>query len=229
MHEYNQSSIDFTSSPASPRTDTFVPQFSTADYGKRPTIHCNLCSNGIASQYFKVNGQKVCSTCAEQARSGQSTASRGSLMGALLLGSIGAILAMIIYSVVTMATGWTIGYLAIAVGWIVGKSVMAGASGVGSSRIQAVALLFTYAAISLNELPLVLYQAYNHPGSVNDWPALLQEVAITGVTAPFVHFNTNPLNAGLSLVILLIGLRIAWRLTQIRPLAVAGPFDVASA
>ena len=37
------------------------------------------------------------------------------------------------------------------------------------------------------------------------------------------------INAGLGLVILLIGLRIAWRLTCAKPLAVAGPFDITPA
>jgi hypothetical protein len=226
MHEFNSGTTKFAQSPATQTSDNFVPQFSSADYGKPPSIRCRLCSNGIATEYFKVNGQKICPTCAEQARSGQSTASHGSLMGGIIFGIGGAIVGMILYSVVTMATGWTIGYLAIGVGWIVGKAVMTGAKNVGSFRIQVVAVLLTYAAITLSALPVVLYSAYNHPGSTGDWSTLLERVILPGLASPFLHFETNSINAALGLVILLIGMRIAWRLTQTKALAVAGPFSV---
>jgi hypothetical protein len=229
MPEYNRSSTEVASSPASSSPNTFVPQFSTAEYGKAPSTRCRLCSHFIYSQYFKVNGQKVCPTCAEQARSGQSTDSHGSLMGALLFGIGGAILGMIFYSAVMMATGWTIGYLALAVGWIIGKAVLAGARGVGSVRIQILAILLTYAAISLSALPAILYHAYSHLDSVADWLTFLVGVVPSGLASPFKHLDTNPINAGLGLVILLIGLRIAWRLTCAKPLAVAGPFDITPA
>jgi hypothetical protein len=229
MPEYNQSSAELAPPSVGSTTNVWVPLFSDAEYGKRPSIRCTLCSNFISSEYFKVNGQKVCPTCADQARSGLSTASRGSLAGALVFGIGGAILGMIFYGAVLYATGWTIGYLGLFVGWIVGKAVMTGARGVGSTRIQVLAALLTYAAINLNALPVLLYQAWNHPGSVTDWGSLLPAVVLSGLTSPFLRFGGNPMSAGLNLLILFIGLRIAWQLTRAKPLYVAGPFDVTAA
>jgi hypothetical protein len=229
MPEYKQSSTDLTPSPAGSTTNAWVPQFTAAEYGKRPSIRCGLCSNFISSEFFKVNGQKVCPICADQARSGLSTASRGSLAGALVFGLGGAILGMILYGAVLFATGWTIGYLGLFVGWVVGKAVMTGAKGVGSTRIQVLAALLTYAAITLNALPVLLYQAWNHPGSVADWSSVLPAVLISGLASPFLHFGGNPVSAGINLLIIFIGLRIAWQLTMAKPLYVAGPFDVTAA
>jgi hypothetical protein len=226
MPEYNESVSKVASSDATPAGNAWVPQFTSTDYGKPSSTRCRLCSNSIFSEYFKVNGQKVCPTCAEQARSGQSTASHGSLMGGIIFGIVGAIIAMILYSIAITATGWTIGYLAIAVGWIVGKAVMTGANNVGSFRIQVVALLLTYTAISLSALPAILYNSYGRSGFAIDLIVLLRDVILPGLASPFLRFQTNSLNAALGMVILLIGLRIAWRLTQTKPLAVAGPYTL---
>jgi hypothetical protein len=233
MTEYMQSRVELAH-PAATRPlhappHLYVPQFSASDYGRRPSIRCSLCSNFAYSEYFKVNGQKICSTCAEEARSGQSTASRASLTGALIFGTIGAMVAMIFYAAVTISTGWTMGYVALAAGWIVGKSVMAGANNVGSTRLQLIAMALTYLAITLEAIPGVLYEAYNYPATIHSWGTLLPNVIISGLISPFTHFDENPVNAAIRLLILLIGLRIAWRLTQTRPLAVAGPFAVATA
>lgn len=233
MTEYMQSRVELAH-PATNRSlqappHLYVPQFSVSDYGRRPSIRCSLCSSFAYSEYFKVNGQKVCSTCAEETRSGQSTASRASLMGALIFGSVGAIVAMIFYAAVTLSTGWTMGYVALAAGWIVGKSVMAGANNVGSTRIQLIAMALTYLAITLEAIPGVLYEAYNYPATVNNWGTLLPDAIASGLISPFTHFDENPVNGAIRVLIVLIGMRIAWRLTQTRPLAVAGPYAVAAA
>src|ERR1700722_18904952 len=122
MPEYNSDASDLPSSSAGQAGNTWAPQFTAAEYGKRSSLRCALCSNFIFSEYFKANGQKLCSTCAEQARSGISTSSLGSLSGALLFGLAGTIAGMAIYYAVTAATGWTIGYFGVFVGWIVGRA-----------------------------------------------------------------------------------------------------------
>jgi len=226
MSHHKQSSTEVAPSPAAPVTNIFAPQFSTGAYGKRSKIRCSFCSNSIFSQYFLANGQKICATCADQARAGQSTASRGSLFGALFLGIGGVVLAMILYSVITTATGWTIGYLALGIGWIVGKSVMAGANGVGSGRIQVVAVLLTYIAITLDSLPAFLYANYNTLGSISSWPRILPNEIISGLESPVQLFSTMSIGNGIKILVLLIGLRLAWRIAQVQRTVVAGPYDV---
>jgi hypothetical protein len=226
MSQYNQSSTEAAPASAAQVSNIFAPQFSTGAYGKRSKTRCSFCSNAIFSQYFLANGRKICATCAEQARSGLSTASRGSLFGALFLGIGGVILAMILYSVITTATGWTIGYLALGIGWIVGKSVIAGANGVGSGRIQLVAVLLTYVAITLDSLPAFLYANYNALGSISNWPAILPNQIISGLESPVQQFSTMSVGNGINILVLLIGLRLAWRIAQVQQTIVAGPYDV---
>jgi hypothetical protein len=226
MPDYNQSVSEIATSPVNPAGSGWVPIFPTANYAKRPSMRCNLCSNSIFSEYYKVNGQKTCATCADQARMGISTESRGSLVGALICGVAGAAIAMVLYALVMMSSGVTIGYLSLFVGWIVGKSVMTGARNVGSARVQYLAALLTYAAITLDELPRLAWSLYTHPSTLASLSTVLPPIILAGLASPVTRFQTDPVNGGIHLVILLIGLGIAWRLTKVKPHYVAGPFNM---
>jgi hypothetical protein len=230
MPETAQSQPELVAPAAISTTNTFLPQFSTADYGKVAKLRCGLCSHSIFSEFFRVNGQKICSTCADQIHAGISTPSHGSLFGALLLGIVGASLGCLIYSSLTPDAGWTVGYLALVVGWIVGKTVIAGAKNVGGFRVQIVAIALTYLAVAFKALPAFLYAAYRNPDSVTDsaagWGAQLTDLVVSGLASPFQGLSTNTVNAGMGLIALLFGLAIAWQLTRLRPLIVAGPFPL---
>lgn len=132
-----------------------IPQFSTAEYAGVPgTERCRICGNLISGEYYRVNAQMACGHCAEQAREGQPTDSHAAFLRGLLLGLGGAVLGVILYSTVAIATGWTIGYVALAVGWLVGKGMIKGSNGMGGRRYQIAAVLLTYAAISLSAVPI---------------------------------------------------------------------------
>ena len=60
---------DLTSTPT---LGADVPQFATAEYAHIPgTERCRICGNLISGEYYRVNNQMACATCAEQARAGQ--------------------------------------------------------------------------------------------------------------------------------------------------------------
>jgi len=212
------------SASAIPVANAWVPQFTSARYGKTSSTRCRSCNNQLHGHYFIVNRQKVCLDCAELARQGLPVVRPGSWMNALVLGIGGAILGMIFYSAFTFATGLTIGYLAVAVGWLVGTAIMAGTDSVGGRPLQYLAVLLTYIAISLSELPILLYSAYAHPDPTSNLGTLLLQAIVNGLLSPFQRFNGNLLSAILNLVILVLGLRIAWRITRARRFTVAGPF-----
>lgn len=222
MSKHNQDATGV----ASPAANRWTPQFTQADYGKRASVRCDLCSDFIFSEFFQVNGQKICAVCADQVRSGISTSSLGSLSGALLVGLTGAVAGMVLYYYVTEAMGWTIGYFSLFVGWIVGRAVDAGAKGIGSFRIQGLAALLTYIAIVLNPMPAFLYYAYLRGLSPADFSALLHEVILPGLISPFTRLNTDPVNGGIHLFVIVLGMGVAWRLTRVRPLTVSGPHDL---
>src|ERR1700722_14230165 len=110
MPESNQGQTEFVSPSAISGTNTYLPQFSNANYGKPTKLRCELCSHSVYSEFFRVNGQKICPTCADQIRSGISTPSHGSLLGALLLGIVGASAGCVLYSTLALDTSWTVGY-----------------------------------------------------------------------------------------------------------------------
>ena len=204
----------------------YVPQFSNAVYGKSPALDCYLCSNYIYSQYFLVNGRKVCGACADGARAGQTFSSNVSIMSAMVFGAGGAILGMALYSTVLASTGWRIGYVACIIGLIVGKAVRLGADGVGNTRLQAVAALLTYAAITLDTLPVAIYRAYSHLGSLNEWTSFFQDAVYNGLIAPFQGFGTISTSAIVNLLILFAGIRLASFVTRLKPNKVIGPYSV---
>ena len=82
---------------------------------------------------------------------------------AILFGVGAAIAGCILYSVVVIATGWTIGYVALAVGYMVGRAMKAGSGGQGGRRYQIAAALLTYAAVSVSAIPVAIWQQAKHP------------------------------------------------------------------
>ena len=250
MPELNQSQPEFVPSLASES----VPQFSTAEYASTSSAErCRICSKPIAGQYYRVNGQMACEVCARQASEGQPTDSHAAFARALLLGSGGAVLGLILYSTVAILTGWTIGYLALAVGWLVGKGIQKGSNGLGGRRYQIAAVALTYAAISISAIPIgISYALHHRPATVNKtanenpFPednqlptaaprreihvgTLIGQLLFMGLASPFLAFTGNFGSAALGLFILFIGLRIAWTMTQARTLNVDGPYSASPA
>ena len=251
MTEPNQSQPEFAPSLASDS----VPQFSTAEFASTSSAErCRICSKPIAGQYYRVNGQMACEVCARQAREGQPTDSHAAFARALLLGSVGAVLGLILYSTVAILTGWTIGYLALAVGWLVGKGIQKGSNGLGGMRYQIAAVALTYAAISISAIPIGISYALNHrPAAVNKTAGenpfpednqsrqpvaaprqeihigpLIGQLLFMGLASPFLAFTGNVGSAALGLFILFIGLRIAWTMTKAHTLNVDGPYGVST-
>jgi hypothetical protein len=238
----------------SPGSDT--PQFTTAEYAHIPgTERCRICNSLISGEYFRVNGQMACGKCAGEASHGQPSDSHAAFARALLLGAGAAVAGLALYATFAIVTGLTIGYLALAVGWLVAKGMMKGSNGVGGLRYQVVAVLLTYAAISMSSIPVMISElvkdshAKTHQSqdagatadsqtdgqqgdsqqagqkrNVNIGAAVAQ-LALMGLASPFLEL-AEPGSGILGLVILFVGLSIAFRLTAAKPLAVDGPYSV---
>src|SRR5262249_35798115 len=138
-----------------------------------------------------------------------------------------------------------------------GKAMMKGSNGVGGRRYQIAAVLLTYAAVSMAEIPIAIAQgreqksanpavhSSQQPSSSQTAPAeegksepaaapkslgsLLLTLVFIGLASPFLELQ-DPLHGLIGLVILFVGIRIAWRLTQGSGAAkIEGPYDNASA
>jgi hypothetical protein len=152
-----------------------VPQFRTVEESQPGSSGdvCKVCRQPITGLYYRAGSAMVCGSCADRAKRELPQDSHAVFVRGLLFGLGGFLLAFIAYSAVgILLQGWTIGYLSLAVGWIVGKAMMMGSRGVGGRRYQMLAVLLTYAAVSMAAIPITL-------------------VAMRSENAPVVHTDSQ--------------------------------------
>jgi hypothetical protein len=226
-----------------------TPQFDTAEYSNVPgTERCEFCKQGLAGAYYRINGHVACGSCADQVRNRVPKDSHSAFVRALTLGIPAAILGLILYATFEIMTGWVIGYLSLGVGYLVGKAMIKGSGGLGGRRYQIAAVILTYAAVSMAEIPVALTQmnkekktqtssAESSTGDgqsgQQDAPApkekmnlgkALGYLALLGLASPFLELQ-NPVSGLIGLVILFVGLQIAWKLTAGVPVPeITGPY-----
>jgi hypothetical protein len=72
-------------------------------------------------------------------------------------------------------------------------------------------------------------QARNTGGvrSSPNFAAALGYLALMGLASPFLELQ-DPIQGGIGLIILLVGIRIAWQLTEAKPAEIVGPFENAA-
>ena len=220
------------------------------------TERCRICSSFIADNYYRVNNQMACAKCAGEAREGQPSDSHAAFARALLLGGGAALLGLILYATFTIATNFYFGYIALGVGWLVAKAMLKGSNGIGGRRYQIAAVLLTYIAISVAAVPIGIAGAIKErkanaeqqkradeaaansrdnsgtadgalsaPKASAGLGGLLLQLLMLGLASPFMELQ-DPVHGLIGLVILFVGLRIAFQLTAARPLEVDGPYRV---
>jgi hypothetical protein len=247
--------IDDSEAVNLPALEANVPQFATAEYGHIPSSErCGICGNFISGEYYRVNNRMACSTCAVQAKEGQPKDSHAAFARGLILGIGAALVGLILYATFTIVTHFYFGYIALGVGWLVGKAIMKGSNGMGGLRYQIAAVVLTYAAISVAAVPIGIsfaikqkqeakqHQAAQDQSANQDQPqpaprprsalasapnlgVFLLRLLFLGLASPFLELR-DPVHGAIGLLILFIGLRIAFQLTRAKPLEVDGPYSV---
>lgn len=226
-----------------------VPQFVTAEYKDQSAGgKCRGCGRDLGIPHYRVNSLPTCAACAEQIRSQFPTDSHAAFGRAILFGIAGALLGLVLYVVFAVSTGLVIGFVSLAVGYIVGKAMKFGSGGRGGRRYQIVALLLTYAAVSLSAVPIALSSQFKHsdaqmqtqtqaqtqnggaasaPVTTRSLGSYIGRLAILGLASPFLDLS-DPTHGIIGLIILFVGLRIAWQLTAGRNVEIMGPFTEAA-
>ena len=198
--------------------DTPTPQFGTAEYlGSTGGDHCQFCHQPITTSYFRVNAVMTCPSCAERVRMDLGLDTAGAFARSLLFGLGAAALGLILYATFMIVTGISLGYATLAVGWMVGKAMVKGSSGITGRRYQIAAAILTYVASTLARIPVWIHYR----------PALSEFIGtliLRSLVFPFSRFADNPLGGVIGLVILLVGVSIAARLTAQKPVVIDGPF-----
>jgi uncharacterized protein (DUF983 family) len=225
-----------------------APQFATAEYStKTQEITCKSCGQKISSAFYRVNQAPVCAACIERLQQQLPRDSHQAFVRGLLFGVGAAVVGLGIYAGFAIATGLVIGFVSLAVGYLVGKAIVMGSHGVGGRRYQIVAVALTYMAVSLAAVPIALSVHMQHrqqhpPASASSIePAAapasappprmspakaLGTLTVLGLASPFLDF-ADPMHGVIGLIILLVGMRIAWQLTAARRLNISGPVPLA--
>ena len=239
-----------------PNQPKFTPQFTTAEYSEASQgDRCVSCNHPITTRYYRVNTRMACEACVQELERQQPKDSHAGYVRGLLFGLGAAIVGMIFYAGFTIVTGIYIGYVSLAVGWLVGKAIMLGSKGIGGRRYQIAAVALTYAAVSVAAVPIWI-SAYvkakpesqsiqlkqqqpanaadDQPGQTQTKPkpglgaALLTLLAL-GLASPFLELQ-DPVHGLIGLVILLVGIRIAWQITVgSRRADIQGPYENSTA
>ena len=201
-----------------------APQWTTAQYEQQPTTdRCRLCSSPLATEYYRVRGQPACASCAAAARDGShSGQSNAAFTRALLFGIGAAIVGLAGYAAFTITTHLYVGYVALGVGYIVARAMKFGSGGLGGRPYQIAAVVLTYLAIALAEIPIILWQVKARIPAGHMFGVAMRLLPV-GLESPILEMR-NPVHGLINAVILFVGLQIAWRGTAATRVAVEGPF-----
>lgn len=204
-----------------------MPQFSTAEYVQPQLQRCRLCNAPLATEYYRVRGQSACAACAAKARSGQGDASGNAAFSrAVLFGIAAAIAGLAGYAAFTIATNFYVGYVALGVGYIIARAMKTGSGGLGGPRYQIVAVILTYLAIALAEIPIGLWHFHTKAPAGRLLAAGIRLLPL-GLISPILEM-TSPAHGLINLVILFVGLRIAWRGAAGSTAMVEGPYRLST-
>ena len=238
---------------------TQTPQFTTAEYGNSPAGNvCQVCKNPVGRTYYRANSAVLCGRCTDNLRSKVPQDSHAAFVRSILFGIGGFAAGLALYAGFVIATGISIGYLALAVGFIVGKAMLMGSNGVGGRRYQIAAVLLTYAAVSMAYVPILIHfmnkqaaekAAITHKAAPNssgeaqpsatdrseavqtnrpNLAAIAGKLALWGLASPFLRLQYGP-SAILGLIILGVGMQFAWKMMASKGAVITGPFQSANA
>ncbi len=226
------------------------PQFSTAEYEMPPGIDaCKFCRQPVGEQYYRIKSAMVCSACVSKLQGSTTQDSHSTFVRALIFGTAGAILGLVLYATIWVFLGGRIGYMSLGVGFLVAKAMMLGSKGIGGRRYQITAALLTYAAVSMAAMPIALIpviknhsqqqrQASSSRQNPQEQTAEDQDareklsfakalgiLALIGLASPFLELTESLVYGLIALIILLVGIHIAWRMTAGKQLDIFGPFQ----
>jgi hypothetical protein len=250
-------SLNLNAPVASASPDTAVPveqlQFRRAEPVGAPTAskRCAACKSAVYDTYFQAAGHDICPACAARIQSGQQAPPAHSLFKAALYGGGAAIAGCALYAFVSIAANLQLALLAILIGYMVGRAIRHASNGLGGRHQQILAVLLTYFSITFSYVVVLIYEAGSkhapsaqQSGAAGTAPTAPRPTAprkaapmnpgtvvavLAGLAAiaPFLALGSNPVGGLISLVIIFVGLRQAWRMTGRSDIPIFGPYNVA--
>jgi hypothetical protein len=190
---------------------------------KSEAPRCALCGSPIYIEFYRVNSKLSCAKCGVAARKGYAVQDPAAYSQGMAHGVFAAGVAMALYALFTIVTHFYLGYVAVGVGWLIGKAMMKGSKGIGGPRYQLAAVVLTYLAVSVAAVPIRV-ASFSAAGDMN-WGHEMLPLALWGVFSPILYLQ-YPIFGFVGLVLLIFGMRIAWKTTAARRMLVDGPHTV---
>jgi hypothetical protein len=229
-----------------------VPQFQTAEFHEQPAGDaCRICHKPIGGTHYRINGAMVCPACSERVRAQKPRDTPAAFSRAVLFGLGGALVGLALYAAVGILLHLEIGFVSLAVGYLVGTAMMKGSGNIGGRRYQWAAVALTYVAVSLSAVPIGIAHyshVMNQASQVRSGDAdgseraaatptrqskltpeklgrLVGVLALYGLASPFLGLMHSPFGGLMGMIILLVGVRVAWQITAgPRIPSVSGPY-----
>jgi len=149
---------DSENTTPSSQLGTNIPdRVSSEDQASVSLPTCFQCGQEISGPHFAMGSEKVCTECKvtiEQAFLQGSKSKR--FIKASILGALAALIGATVYFLVTWKTGYQYAIIAIGIGWLVGAAVRHGSERRGGWPYQTLAVLLTYLALALPNVPLLV-------------------------------------------------------------------------
>jgi len=146
-------------------------QFQRAEPVAAGGSKCQVCGKAIIQDYFRARGQVVCPVCAEDLRVSSKSPSLKSMPRAILYGCGAAVAGSLLYSIVSIVTGYQLALVSIVVGVMIGKATRHGSKGLGGRPQQILAVALTYFAITTSYLTTAIYDFARNPEASAEAPS----------------------------------------------------------
>jgi len=215
-----------------------------------PAPTCSSCGQPIKTYYYHVDGETVCAACKQTAElAGAAQSSGGAFLRSAIFGLGAAVAGAAIYYGVIALLNLEIGIVAILIGYMVGAAIRKGARGGGGRRYQILAVGLTYFSVGLAYSPLAfkgfaegrtnaVARADSTVGAPAASPVTAKRIGagviLLALGATFLFIFVLPVMAVIgsgasgiiSVIIIGVGLRQAWRMTAGHTVTITGPYKV---
>ncbi len=228
----------------------------SASPGEPQRPPCSSCNGSLGDEYWKLHSHVVCAGCRARFEATMaSSQSKASFGKAALLGGGTALGCGIVYAMFVAFTGYQLALVTIFIAYLVATVIRKCSSGMGGRRYQILAVALTYLASSMGYAPAIFDElgspqkeqaatstttekkaeadASSSPDSAKSTKPMSGAEVTLGLAFCFALILAAPVlaafEAPIGLLIVAFGLWEAWKRSAALPLALEGPFRVASA
>jgi hypothetical protein len=217
--------------------------FERAEFAEGAAEHvtCASCERAITTQYFQFADKILCETCKDEVqRTTDDLRAKASLSKALLFGGGTALGCGIGYAIFVGLTNIQFALVTLGIGWAIGRAIQTATSGFGSRKHQIAAVALTYFASAMGYLPALIGAVMEVAHEQGTTPIAAAASAGTKIyalalmagfmlAAPFLELASGEVGGFIGLIIIFVGLRTAWRMSQGVTATITGPHAVGTA